>query len=125
MAALSDPVNVKPRVCAASARICPMTPPCDTTATVSSGWAVAMRVTAPRTRAANTSAGSAPGMTSQRCSANIWSATGWPSATWRRKLPPSHSPRCTSRRSASTRGSMPSRAARGAAVCTVRRSVLT
>src|SRR5215207_9111529 len=84
--ALSDPVNAKPRDPVASAMIWPMTPPWETTTTVSSRWAAAMRVMAPRTRAANALPGSAPGMTSQRCSANICSAAGWPSATCLRKV---------------------------------------
>ena len=55
----------------------------------------------------------------------IRTAAGWPSATWWRKAPPSQSPRWTSRRSASTTGSSPSRAASGAAVSAVRRRVVT
>ena len=43
----------------------------------------------------------------------------------RGRCPPSHSPRNTSRRSGSSIGVMPSRAASGAAVSCVRRSVVT
>ena len=89
------------------------------------GWAAAMRSTARRRRPPNTSRDSAPGITSQRCSASTCSNTGSPSADFMRRRPPSHSPRKTSRRSASTTGVMPVRATSGAAVWAVRCRVVT
>ena len=123
--ALSTPTKAQGRELVTWARISPITPPWATTTTRWSTCAATMRSKAPRTRALNASAGSAPGITSQRCWANISSATGSRSATFWRKRPASQSPRCTSRKSASTCGVSPSRAARGAAVWTVRCRVLT
>ena len=76
-------------------------------------------------RAENSSSGSAPGMTSQRCSVAILMAIGSPSARRLRNSPPSHSPRNTSRRSGSTIASCPSAARSGAAVWCVRWRVVT
>ena len=64
-------------------------------------------------------------MTSKLSWAHIFMAVGWCSDTIFRNKAPSHSPKPTSRRPASTRGAKPSRAASGAAVSTVRRKVVT
>ena len=74
--ALSAPRNANGRDRVAMASSAAMTPPCTTTATRWSGCAAAIRVMAPLVRAFNTSAGSAPGITSHRSSAHIRSAIG-------------------------------------------------
>jgi hypothetical protein len=123
---LSAPTKAKGRLPSTAWRTSsPMTPPWLTTTTRWSGCPATTRSSPARTRARKPSVGSAPGMASHRSSWIMRTAAGWPSATWWRKGPPSQSPRNTSRRSRSTVGSRPSRAARGAAVSAVRRSVVT
>ena len=107
------------------ARSSPMAAPWLKTTICPPGWVAAMRSTARRRRPPNTSRDSAPGITSQRCSAHTCSMTGSPSVAFWRRSPPSHSPRNISRRSASTTGVRPQRATRGAAVWAVRCRVLT
>ena len=125
MEPLSEVTNANGRDPLASASTWPITPPWVKSATRWPVWAAASRPTASRTRAVNSVAGSAPGMTSKVSSAHIRMAMGWCSDTILRNRPPSHSPRPTSRRPASTRGTRPSRAASGAAVSAVRRRVET
>src|SRR4051812_34505280 len=103
-----------------------MTPPCRTAAAIAPGpTASTIERTPSRTRPASACIGSAPGMTSQRCSTNTRRTSGSPCAERMRNSPPSSSPRWTSRRSSITPGSMPVRAQSGAAVSAVRRSGVT
>src|SRR3954454_8562930 len=103
-----------------------MTPPWRTAAAIAPGpTASTIERTPSRTRPASACIGSAPGMTSQRCSTNTRRTSGSPCAERMRNSPPSSSPRWTSRRSSITPGSMPVRAQSGAAVSAVRRSGVT
>src|SRR4051794_13559707 len=103
-----------------------MTPPCRTAAAIAPGpTASTIERTPARTRAASACIGSAPGITSQRCSTNTRRTSGSPCAERMRNSPPSSSPRWTSRRSSTTAGSTPVRAQSGAAVSAVRRSGVT
>ena len=82
----------------------PMTPPWDTTTTRWSGWRSTMRVIAPTDRARSCSVVSAPGIRPHSPVVIASRKSGSPSAAFWRYIPPSHSPRNTSRRSRSTHG---------------------
>ena len=118
---VSDPLsawmNANGRLSVAWRQTSPITPPCTIAATVTPGPAAAATASIPaRTRAANGSIVSAPGITSQRSSTTACTAIGSPSARRTRNSPPSHSPSGTSRSSGTTTGSRPSTVASGAAV---------
>src|SRR5262249_56497314 len=78
---------------------CPITPPCVNAATRWPACAPSSLPIAARTRPSKETRDSAPGITSQRSSANMRLAIGWFSATILRYSPPSHSPRLASPRS--------------------------
>ena len=123
--ALSAVLNANALAPLASASTCPITPPWVNAATRWPACPARMRPSEALIRPWNAASGSPPGITFQRSSANIRRASGWLSATILRYWPPSHAPRNTSRRPASTCGVSPRLAASGAAVWAVRRSVVT
>ena len=118
---LSEWTNAKGRLLVAWRQASPITPPWTTATATASGPVAATIASIPaRTRPANDSADSPPGMMSQRSSSNARFTIGSPLASRIRYSPPSQSPSRTSARSSITVTRDPSPAASGAAVIAVR-----